>query len=305
MKKSVWLVLCIALIAVVLIAVFASQRNSAQLAEKELKTQLEELNAQLEASRMATETATQLRITDLQQSEEKVKQAEEAKEQAENELNAASERTQELETQVAAQQASIDSAVEQLRLVAQQAQSTISALTGEDEESLQKTLADTQQELETVKADYAQATSDLLAAQEQLTEMRSVLTAAEAAKFSKTAVRIYKGDRLVVEFEDLSLLNEKKLAEGLYRLEVSFLNPAGEEIVKYELPYVVTSETEEAAENGQEEAPAEGEETVSPAEEALGAEEQASDGADAEGSAEAPETEESTETEPAADGDAA
>lgn len=243
MKKSVWLVLCVAIIAVVLIAVFASQRNSALDQVKEKDTQLEEKSKQLEEQQIAIETATQLQRSVQAESDLKIKEAEEAREKAETASVEATERAQALETQVAQQQASIDTAVEQLRTVARQAQDTITALTGEEEDATGKALEEAQQELETLKADYEKVTADLMAAQDQLAVLRTAVDNAEAGKLDKTLVRIYNArERVVAEFDDLSLLSEKKLAEGVYTLNVVFFNPAGNEIAQYTLPYIVTAQ---------------------------------------------------------------
>ena len=266
MKKSVWLVLCVAIIAVILIAVFASQRNSALDQVKEKESQLEEKSLQIEEQKIAIETATQLQRSVQLESEQKVKEAEEAREKAETATVEATERAEALENQVAQQQASIDSAVEQLRSVARQAQATITALTGEEEDAAGKALEEAQQELETLKADYEKVTADLMAAQDQLAALRSAVDSAEAAKLDKTVVRIYNSrGRTVTEFEDLSLLPEKNLAEGVYTLNVLFLNPAGDEIAQYTLPYIVTPQETSVKEESAEPETAEGTADAEPA----------------------------------------
>ena len=295
MKKFVCLVLCIAIVAIALIAVITSQRNNAQQAGEELGTQVSELQkenealkekiaelqasilslnskyeeakTELEESQKEAETESQLRITAEQESEERIKQTEETleqvkaaqqkteedKQQVENELAAASQYAQELESQVAQKQADIDTTVDQLRLVAQQAQEMIVLLTGEDEETIQQKLADAEQELETMKADYVQVTGDLLAAQDQLKDVRSALEASEAARYNKTLVRLYQGEELALEFEDLSTVGDQALEEGLYRMEILVVNPAGETIVQYELLYPVTAKADGSAAERQEE----------------------------------------------------
>ena len=271
MKKSIWIILPIVIIAVVLVAVFAGQRNSLNDQLLTAETANQELTRQLTEADMAAKTAQELAENDIAAARQQVEEATAA--------------LTEMTTQRDALQAKSDAAAAQLNDSIRQAQIALDALIGEEaspEKELaaaKAELADTQAELEAVKAEaaaYQEAAAEnktlLETAQAEAAEAKAALEAAEAdtaarieaavaaalaeVKAEKTAVTLTDGEgRTVAQLESLAELEGIQLEPGEYTLTLTVISPEGDETAVYAFPYAVTGP--EAEEEAQEEAPAE------------------------------------------------
>lgn len=97
MKKSIWIVLPVVIIAVVLVAVFVGQRNSLSDQVAQLQAERSDLSRQLSEADMAAKTAQELAETSRAAMEEKVQEAETIIQEAESKIQQAESKVQEAE----------------------------------------------------------------------------------------------------------------------------------------------------------------------------------------------------------------
>ena len=97
MKKSIWIVLPVVIIAVVLVAVFVGQRNSLSDQVAQLQAERSDLSRQLNEADMAAKTAQELAETSRAAMEEKVQEAETIIQEAETKIQEAESKAQEAE----------------------------------------------------------------------------------------------------------------------------------------------------------------------------------------------------------------
>jgi len=206
-KKTIWFILPILIIAVVLVAVFVGQRNSLSDQLVTMESEKQELTRQLTEADMAARTAQELAENDIAAARQEAAEAAEA-------LTAVT-------TQRDALQAKSDAAAAQLNNSIRQAQQALDALVGEEaspEKELAKVkeeaaaaLADAnaktaavQAELDAVRAEWnayqeaaaaaaeenkAQLESALANAEENKAQLESALAAAEEAKAELAALQ--------------------------------------------------------------------------------------------------------------------
>ena len=95
MKKSIWIILPIVIIAIVLVAVFVGQRNSLSDQLAQLQAERTDLSRQLNEADIAAKTAQELAETSRLAMEEKVQEAESKIQEAESKVQEAEGRAQE------------------------------------------------------------------------------------------------------------------------------------------------------------------------------------------------------------------
>lgn len=290
MKKSIWIVLPIIIIAIVLVAVFAGQRNtlSAQIAQLEsdkadLSKQITEADA---AAKKAVEADLAALNEKVQEAESRIAAAETKAAEAETKVSEAEAKASIYENRVNEVAQKLDSvtaerdtlqvnsaaAAEQLTTGIRQAQTALEALVGPQEDELSQTKAALAASEEAV----AQATMELQQTQEALTtaiserddlkialenaaaQIVDMQTVTEGLKVAKAGVRVCDAEGNVVkEYENLSELMLADLQPGESIVIVLF-NAAGEEIVQYGVDYAAPAAEEPVAEEpAAEEAPAE------------------------------------------------
>lgn len=97
MKKSIWIVLPVVIIAVVLVAVFVGQRNSLSDQLTQLQAERSDLSRQLSEADIAAKTAQELAESSRAAMEEKVQEAETKIQEAESKILEAESKVQEAE----------------------------------------------------------------------------------------------------------------------------------------------------------------------------------------------------------------
>ncbi len=168
MKKSIWIVLPVVIIAVVLVAVFVGQRNSLSDQLAQLQAESSDLSRQLSEADIAAKTAQELAESSRAAMEEKVQEAESKIQEAEERAQKAEGMAQEAEGKVLeavealsvatterdALQANANTAAEQLSASIKQVQDALTVLGGnlEDKEDV---------ELEETKAALTAVTAEL------------------------------------------------------------------------------------------------------------------------------------------------
>ena len=289
MKKSIWIVLPIIIIAVVLVAVFAGQRNSLsdQIAQLEsdkaaLSKQLTETDA---AAKKAIEDNTNAMNELVQQAETRAQEAESKVEAAESKVQEVAEQLNTVTTERDTLQTNAATAAEQLTTGIKQAQTALEALIGPTEDELSQTkaaLAEMTEKNEQTMMQLQQSQEALAIVTGERDELRVSLenAAAEIAelKVGKAGAVITDAEGNVVkEYADISELVLEDVKPG-YTISIVVYNEAGEVIVQYKVPFAPL--TAAPAEEAPAEAPA--------AEEAAPAAEEAPAEAPAEGTEEAP-----------------
>ena len=241
MKKSIWILALVIVVAAVLIAVFVTQRNTFSDQVKQLEADNAALAQQVTESEMAAKTAQEL----LKNSQE---QAETMLQETTDKLNTV---TSERDTL----QASAESAASQLDAGIQQLRSILVTLGVEDIEGK------TAQELQETKEALSAAETALAESQESvsaLTVQRDELQAAvEAGKVggASAVIRNAEGEA-VQELENIGDLDLNALEAGAYTVEVTIRTVGGEDAAQYAFPYVVAAPEEPAAEEPAVEEPA-------------------------------------------------
>ncbi|MBR5109220.1 MAG: hypothetical protein IK099_03410 [Clostridia bacterium] len=291
MKKSIWIVLPIIIIAIVLVAVFAGQRNtlSAQIAQLEsdkadLSKQLTAASSDAAALKEAQDQAAALNdklaevTSKVSEAEDRAAAAESKVAAAESKVTAAESKAQEVAEQLTSVtterdtlQTNAAAAAEQLTTGIRQAQTALEALVGPTEDELSQTKA----QLASYVEAYDQATMELQQAQDALNtvlgerdELKISLENAaatisnmesltEAAKVAKASVVVTDANGIVVkEYEDISEVLLSELQPGC-SITIIVYNAAGEKIVEYDVPYIAAAEETPEEEAPVEEAPAE------------------------------------------------
>ncbi len=123
MKKSIWIILPIVIIAVVLVAVFVGQRNNLSEQVAQLQAERSDLSRQLNEADIAAKTAQELaensRITmeeKVQEAESKIQEAESKIQEAEGRAQEAQSKAQEAEGRAEAAEGKVQEAVEALSI---------------------------------------------------------------------------------------------------------------------------------------------------------------------------------------------
>lgn len=293
MKKLIWVILPVLIVGVVLVSVFAVQKNNLAVEVTRLQTENEDLNRHLDEVDMAVKTAQQLAETMVQETKDQ--------------LNAVTAERDQLKATTETAAAELNAGIRQLK-------STLGALGIEDSEALMAVeLKETKDQLDAVTA-----------------ERDALIAAAVASKIEKTAVTVVNAEGETVKAlegeEELVLAD---LTPGDYTVTVTAYAKDGSEAVKYSFPYSVAPEALPEEQPAAEEAPKaeepKEEEAAQPAEaqpeEAPAPEEEAKEQAPAEAEApqeaapakaeapaaaeEAPAAPEETESEPAQEDQAA
>ena len=167
MKKSIWIVLPVVIIAVVLVAVFVGQRNSLSDQVAQLQAERSDLSRQLNEADMAAKTAQELAETSRAAMEEKVQEAETIIQEAETKIQEAESKAQEAEgkaqeavealsvatTERDALQANANTAAEQLSASIKQVQDALTVLGGSLDDNGNGELEETKAALTTVTAE--------------------------------------------------------------------------------------------------------------------------------------------------------
>ena len=291
MKKSIWIVLPIIIIAIVLVAVFAGQRNSLSAQIAQLESDKADLSKQLTAASVDAATLKEAQdqaaaLTDkLTEAEGKITEAENRAAEAESKASEAESKASEAETKVLAVSEQLTSvtterdtlqtnaaaAAEQLTTGIRQAQTALEALVGPTEDEL----AQTKELLAASEEAVAQVTMELELTQEALNtvlgerdELKISLENAaatianmenltEAAKVAKASVVVTDADGNVVkEYDDISEVLLSELQPGC-SITIIVYNAAGEKIVEYQVPYTALGFEAPVEEAPAEEAPAE------------------------------------------------
>lgn len=291
MKKSIWIVLPIIIIAIVLVAVFAGQRNSlsAQIAQLEsdkadLSKQLTEASVDANALKEAQDQAAALtsklteaegKITEAEGraavAESKVSEAESKAIAYESKVQEVAEQLTSVTTERDTLQTNAAAAAEQLTTGIRQAQTALEALVGPTEDELSETkaaLAASEEAVAQVTMELQQTQDALSAALGERDELKIAYETAaaqiadmenltEAAKVAKASVVVTDADGNVVkEYEDISEVLLSELQPGC-SITIIVYNAAGEKIVEYSVPYTALIEEAPAAEEAPaEEAPA-------------------------------------------------
>lgn len=256
MKKLIWIVLPILIVGVVLVSVFAVQKNNLALEVTRLQTENEDLNRHLDEVDMAVKTAQQLAETMVQETKDQ--------------LNTVTAERDALKATTETAAAELNAGIRQLK-------STLSALGIEDSEALMAAeLKETKDQLDAVTA-----------------ERDALLAAAVASKIEKTVVTVLNAEGEAVKtLEDGDELALAELTPGDYTVTVAALSKDGSEAAKYSFPYSVAAEPKEEEQPAPEEeaAPANEEEAKeAPAEEKPEEKEEVKDEAKEEAPAEAEE----------------
>ncbi len=299
MKKSIWIVLPIIIIAVVLVAVFAGQRNtlSAQIEQLEsdkvnLTKQLDEAAADVEAKKAAEAQAAEL-STKLQEAETRAADAESKIADAENKAVEAEGKVAAYESQVKevsdkltyvteerdALQTNANAAAEQLPIVIKQAQTALEALVGPTDDELTQAkaaLASAQETVDQMTMELQQTQEALnavigerdelkIAYENAASQIADIQTLSENLKVAKAGVRVCDAEgNILREYDDVSLFSLTDLQPG-ESIVIVLYNAAGEAITQYSVSSIVPAAEEAPAEEAPvEEAPAE----EAPAEEA-------------------------------------
>lgn len=221
MKKLIWLVILIAIAAVVLISVFAVQRDSLSTQVSKLQSENADLNQRISDVDMTVKTTQELAETMVREANEKL-------------------------TQVTAQrdelQSSADAATAQLNDGIRQVKAALASLGVEDSEA--KMAA----ELEETKK-----------ALQNVTVERDALIAAvsNAAVDRVAAVVTNEAGETVAEAEDVQALSLADLPAGAYTVTVVVSTVGGQEAGRYAFPYVSEKAEEVPEETQAEQAPAE------------------------------------------------
>jgi len=200
-KKTIWVVLPIVIIAVVLVAVFVSQRNSLSDQVAQLESDKSTLSRQLTEADMAVKTAQELaessRITmeeKVQEAEGKVQEAETKAQEAEGKAQEAVEALSVMTTERDTLQANAETASAQLTAGIKQVQDALDVLGGvakEEENELAAELESTKAALETATAELdalkaqaeeanAQANAKLASQAEEIATLQETLNAVTA-----------------------------------------------------------------------------------------------------------------------------
>lgn len=284
MKKSIWIVLPIIIIAVVLVAVFAGQRNtlSDQIAQLEsdkvnLTKQLDEAAADAEAKKAAEAQAAEL-STKLQEAETRVADAESKIADAEGKAAAYESRVKEVSDQLSnvteerdALQTSANAAAEQLPIVIKQAQTALEALVGPTDDELTQAkaaLASAQETVDQITMELQQTQEALsmvigerddlkIAYENAAAQIADIQALSENLKVARAGVRVCDAEGNVLrEYDDVSLFSLTDLQPGEFIVIVLY-NAAGEAITQYSVTSAVPAAEEAPAEAPAEEAPAE------------------------------------------------
>ncbi|MBR1585788.1 MAG: hypothetical protein IJ662_09630 [Clostridia bacterium] len=229
MKKSIWIILLVVIIAAVLIGVFAVQKDTLSTEVARLQSDKDDLTRQLEEVDMAVKTAQELAETMVQEAEDKL-----------------TAMTAERDTL----QASAEAAATQLDAGIKQLKDTLIALGGEDAEvALNAELQETKDALTAMTA-----------------ERDALIAAADAAVIGKTSVTIYNADdEPVLTVDDVNDLSLANLQPGVYTIQMTVRTVGGEEAAQYSFGYVAPEIPGEA---GEEAIVEEAEEPAAEAEEA-------------------------------------
>ena len=215
MKKSIWIVLPIIIIAVVLVAVFAGQRNSLsdqiaqlqsdkatlsrQLTEADAAAQkkVEEATSAMNEKIQAAETLVQETQSKLEEAESKVQAAEAKITEAENKATAAEAKAQEaadalntITTERDALQANTSNAAEQLTSSLEQTRSALETLVGPTDDELSQTktaLAAANEQISALEASAAETAAALSQSQQALAVVTGERDALKASLESTTA----------------------------------------------------------------------------------------------------------------------
>ena len=252
MKKLIWLFVLVLIVAVVLISVFAVQRDSLTTKVNQLETDNADLTRQLDDVDLAVKTAQELADSMVKEAEDKL-------------TTVTKERD--------ALQASADTAAQQLTAGVAQVKSALAALGVEDTEAqLSAQLTETQAALIVMTQQRDQLAQDV-----------------ENAKIASVKVTVINDqNETVEELDKVEELNLSDLPAGAYTVQVSVLNAAGEEAASYAFPYVSAKAEEAPAEEAPvEEAPVEEAPVEEASAEEAPAEEAPAEEAPAEGAEEA------------------
>lgn len=245
MKKMLWLLLVVLIIAVVLVAVMYVQRGNMTDQIQQLESDKTDLNRQL------TEFTTIV-------------------EEAEGKIHAAEEALSVMTTERDTLQTNAANATAQLTSGLRSVQEALTALNGGKEvdiaQQLAAELSETKEALAAAEADASAMEQELAIAQANMStlaqERDQLLAALENAKVSEAKVLIQNAQgETVLEAADISELKLDDLEAGEYTVTVIVMNAAGEEAARYAFPYAVNAAQEEPAEPV-------AEETAAPAEEA-------------------------------------
>ena len=208
MKKLIWIVLPILIVGVVLVSVFAVQKNNLAVEVTRLQTENEDLNRHLDEVDMAVKTAQQLAETMVQETKDQ--------------LNTVTAERDALKATTETAAAELNAGIRQLK-------STLSALGIEDSEALMAAeLKETKDQLDAVTA-----------------ERDALLAAAVASKIEKTVVTVLNAEGEAVKtLEGGDELALAELTPGDYTVTVAALSKDGSEAAKYSFPYSVAAEPE-------------------------------------------------------------
>jgi len=288
MKKTIWLILPVVIIAVVLVAMYAGQRNSLSDQNQELTRQLSEADLAVKTTQELADSRVAAVESDLDAANQQKEEAEAALNEAEAALNAVTAERDDL-------QAKNTAAVSQLNDGIRQAQQALYALTGEEagpekdlreaktqleetqvllssaqdeiaayqqaaaeaEDAHRQALEEAQKETKAVNQALQDVQAELSALRDSLPGRIDEAVAAALAETEQTKVTVVQGEarETVLELDSLSALENADLAPGEYVLILRILH--GEtEAGRLELPYAVAAQ-EEAPAEGTEEAAAE------------------------------------------------
>lgn len=278
MKKTIWLVLAVVIVAVVLVATFAGQRNSLSDKNQELTRQLSEADLAVKTTQELADTRVAAVESDLNAAKEQMEEAEAALNEAQTALTAMTAERDDL-------QAKNTSAVTQLNDGIRQAQQALYALTGEEAgpekdlrearaqlEESQVLLSSAQEEIASYRKELDDARKETKAVNQALQDVQAELSSlresipgqideavtAALSGIEQVKITVAQGEEreTVLELDSLSALEDADLGPGDYILTLSIF-VGDKETGRLEFPYTVPAKDEAPAEAPIEEAPAE------------------------------------------------
>ena len=244
LKKAIWVVLPVVIVAAVVIAVFAGQSSSLSDQIAQLESDKAALSRKLDEADMAVRTTQELAENERNTLNEQIAAADARATEAEARIQAAEAlaqeadaKVQEAEGRVLAAQAETEQVSAQLTdmTIARDALQTEKAQITDGIKQVQSALGalvpdDTAAQLQ-------QAQEALSALKEERDSLQAEL---DSVTIASTKIRV-TGDEnnAVKELNDLAELSETGLPAGPYTVFVTLLNAAGEEITQYCFPYTI------------------------------------------------------------------
>ena len=237
LKKAIWVILPVFIIAAVVIAVYAGQSNSLSDQIAQLEKDKAALSRKLDEADMAVRTAQELADTERNSLNQQIAAADARANDAESRVQAAEAQIQDANTKIQEAEGRVLAAQAETKQVsAQLTDMTIArdALQGEKDQ-ITDGIKQVQSALGALVAD------DTAAQLRQLTEERDQLKAElESTRIAMTKIRVTGDDNNAFkDLADLDELSQTGLPAGQYTVSVSLLNAAGEPIAQYSFPYTI------------------------------------------------------------------